>query len=288
MLRKRALGMAVCLVLFVNVFAFSATKQLTDPKDIIAKAKTRMLGLDSYSFDMIKEGWDFEMEKTAEQTRSLTGEAKDSFIAKKYANNVKNVDTKAKYMKYDISYKFKKPYLVQMFVKKSDYLPSVLQQSTYTYRPDQDDKVFYVKAKYVPLGIKRGTETVSGNYFYTTYPMNYMKMDSLMKTIKPVLEGTEKINGRDAYKIVFNFPKGKEVKTFPPNYDTWGIPKPVQWRFKDEIDEFSRGNISKVVYFFDVETLDLVASDCLQANGEKYFHKEWKNIKVNNLKESDF
>ena len=276
------------MVLLVNALAWSATKQLTDPKDIISKAKARMIGLDSYSFQMIKEGWDFEMDKTADQTKSLTGEAKGSFLAKKYADNVKSVDSKSKYMKYDITYKFKKPYLVQMFVKQSDYLPSVLQQSTYTYRPDKDDKVFYVKAKYVPLGIKRGTETVSGNYFYTTLPINYMKIDSLMKTVKPALEGTVKINGRDAYKIVFDFPKGKAIKCYPPNYDNWGIPKAVQWRFKEEIDEFSRGNISKLVYYFDVETLDLVASDLFQANGDKYFHKEWKDIKVNNLKESDF
>ncbi len=286
MLKKKILWVTVCVSLFVNAAVFGA--QLKDPKEIIEKAKARSLGLDSYSFSMYKEGWDFEMEKTAESTKQLTGEAKGSFIAKKYADNVKSVDSGAKYMKYEMDYKFKKPFLVQMYVKKSDYLPSVLQQSTYTYRPDKDDKVFWVKAKYVPMGIKRGTDTVSGNFFYSTMHMNYMKMDNLMKEIKPVLEGIEKVKDKEAYKIVFNFPKDKKIKTAPVNYDKWGIPKPVQWRFKDEIDEFSRGNISKVVYFFDVETLDLVASDCFQANGEKYFHKEWTNIKTNNLTEDDF
>jgi hypothetical protein len=87
---------------------------------------------------------------------------------------------------------------------------------------------------------------------------------------------------------VFDFPKDKKIRTDPPNYDSWDIPKPVQWRFKDEIDEYSRGNISKVIYYFDVDTLNLVASDCLQANGKEYFHKEWRNWKVNELKESDF
>ncbi|MFA6448432.1 MAG: hypothetical protein WCX65_03100 [bacterium] len=287
MLRKRVIGVAVCLALFANVMAFGAAK-LKDPVEIIKKAKARSLSLDSYSYNCVKEGWDFEMEKTAQATNSVSGEAKGSVIAKKFAGDVKEVKTEPKYMKYDVDFKFKKPYLVQMFIKQSDYLPSVLQKSTMTFNPLKDENNFYVKAKYVPLGIKRGTDSVSGNYFYSTMHMNYMKIDNLMKNMKPVLAGIEKINGRDAYKIVFNFPKDKKIKPSPVNYDTWGVPKQVVWRFKDEIDEFSRGNISKVVYFFDVDTLDMVASDCLQANGEKYFHKEWRDFKVNNLKESDF
>jgi hypothetical protein len=287
MLKKRVLGVAACLVMFANVYAFGAAK-LKDPVEIIKKAKAHVMSLDSYSFNMVKDGWDFEMEKTAEATNSVSGEAKNNVFAKKYTKDVKSVDVKPKFMKYNINFKFMKPYLVQMFIKQSDYLPSMLQQSTMTYNPNKDDKVFYVKAKYVPMGIKRGTETVSGNFFYTTYDINYMKMESLMKTIKPVLEGTVKVNGREAYKIVFNFPKDKKIKNYPPNYSEWGVPKPTQWRFDAEIDEFSRGNISKLVNYFDVETLDLVQSDCFQANGESYFHKEWKDIKVNNLKESDF
>ncbi len=93
------------MFLFVSAAVFG--EQLKDPKEIIQKAKARSLGLDSYSFSMYKEGWDFEMEKTAESTKQLTGEAKDSFIAKKYADNVKSVDAGAKYTKYEIDFKFK-------------------------------------------------------------------------------------------------------------------------------------------------------------------------------------
>lgn len=286
MRRRSVLWVLVCVAFFAS--AALGAGELKDPKQIIAKSKEKTLSYDSYSFTFIKQGWDFEMEKTAEQTKALSGEASKSVLTKKFTGDVDKVDTKAKYMKYNCDVKFKKPYLESMYIRQSDYLPSVLQQSTMTYRPDKDDKVFYVKAKYVPMGIKRGTETTSGNFFYSTMPMNYMKIDSLMKNIKPVLAGIEKIDGKDAYKIVFDFPKDKKIKTDPVNYDTWGIPKPVQWRFKDEIDEYSRGNISKVIYYFDVETLNMVQSDCLQANGKEYFHKEWKNWKVNNLKESDF
>jgi hypothetical protein len=289
MMRKMMKAAVVCVAMVMCVSAMA--QQLKDPKQIIAKAKDRAMGLDSYSFTVTKEGWDFEMEKTAEATQSVAGEAKNSPIAGKYADKVGKVDaSKPKWMTYESKYKFMKPYLVQMEIIKSDYVPSMLQGAVMTYRPDKIKKgnYFYVKPKVSPIGIKRGTDTVSGNFFYSTWHINYMKMEILEKQIAPKLEGTAKVEGRDAYKITFNFPKNKQIETYPVDLNAWGIPEPVQWRFKDEIAEFSRGNISKAVFYFDVKTLDLVQSDVFQANGESYYHRVWKDIKVNSLTKDDF
>jgi hypothetical protein len=289
MFRKRISIVAVFVVAALCVTALG--QQIKDPKQIISKARERLLGLESYSYTIYKEGWDFEMEKTAEATKDVAGDAKSNPIAGKYADKVGEVDaSKPKWMTYDSDYKFMKPYLVQMTINKSDYVPSMLQGATMTYRPDKIKKgnYFYVKPKISPIGIKRGTETVSGNFFYSTWYINYMKLDMLVKQFPPKLEGTKKIEGRDAYQIVFAIPKGKKIETYPVDYNAWGIPEPIQWRFKDEIGEFSRGNISKIIYFFDVKTLDLVCTDVYQANGEVYYHRVWRNIKVNNLTKDDF
>ncbi|HOX27907.1 MAG TPA: hypothetical protein PLQ76_02000 [bacterium] len=285
--RRLTAVLLVIVAVFAGVSAKSAA--LKDPKAIIKKAKDRALSLNSYSYTYIKEGWDFEMDKTAEQTKSVAGDVAKNPLAKKYSNQVNEVDTsKAKFMKYNVDIKFMKPYSVQMKITQSDYVPSLLKDAVLTFRSDKDDKVFYVKPRISPLGIKRAIDSASGNFLYTPLFINFMKIDGLMKDAAPVLEGTAKVDGRNAYKIAFNFPGAKDPKRHPVDYDKWNIPKSVQWKYKEEIDEFARGNVGKVVYFFDVDTFDLLRSDCLQKNGKEYFHKEWKNFKTNNLSESDF
>lgn len=289
MTRKVLKAAAVCVAMALCVTA--PGQQLKDPKQIIAKAKERAMGLESYSFTVYKEGWDFNMEKTAEATESVAGEAKNNPVAGKYADKVDKVDaSKPKWMTYESNHKYTKPYLLKMEIIKSDYVPAMLQGAVMTYRPDKIKKgnYFYVKPKISPIGIKRGTETVSGNFFYSTWHINYMKIEMLAKQIEPKLEGIAKSEGRDAYKIVFDFPQNKKIETYPVDYNAWGIPEPVQWRFRDEIGEFSRGNISKAVFYFDVKTLDMLQSDVFQANGEIYYHRVWKDIKVNHLTKDDF
>jgi len=285
---KKALSAAIIAVMITSVAA--CAQKLTDPKEIIKKSKDKVMGYKSYSYVITSEGWDFDMEKTAEATKSLTGEASGNPLAKKYAGDVDQVDgSKPKWMTFQSEYEFMKPFLVQMLIVRSDYVPDMLQGATMTYRPDKKKgKSWYIKPKVSPVGIPRGTETESGNFFYSTMHVNYMKMEFVMQDRSPVLEGIEKVNGKDAYKVTFDLLKPGLPKNPRVNYDAWGLPEQTRWVFDKNMDEFSDGHSAKVSYFFDVATLYLVKLETTQKSGELHYRKVWSDWKTNHLTPKDF
>ncbi|HOO55749.1 MAG TPA: hypothetical protein PLN69_02930 [bacterium] len=265
-------------------------QELTDPKEILSEAKDKMMALDSYSYYLKSEGWDFDLGKTAEKTKSLTGEASKNSLASRFTGDVEEVDaSEPKWMVYEGLFKFMKPYFLQMHLEKNDYVPSILQGAVMTYRPDKKKgKYWTLKPRISPIGIKRGTETVSGSFFYSTWHLNFMKIEGLLKAKDPVLEGVEDFDGHKCYRVTFEFTGDETGAAAAGEYEKWGIPEQVQWKFNEELDEFTRGNHGKISYLFDVDELLLRKLDVKQKNGEQYYVKTWTDVKTNDLTKKDF
>lgn len=281
-------------VLMSLVFALSArAADLKDPNEIIKKSWAKISSLNSYSYSIWAEGWETNMADIQKRNQSAAGEAASKFggRAAASAKEVTADPNKWKYMKYHTTMKFMKPYLLQMNVVQSDYVPKVIYGSLMTYRPDQDPNVFWIKLRFSPIALKRDIKSESGNILYSTVNMQFIMMDGLGQDTKPVLRGIEKVQGHDAYAVAFEFKKGQLPKKHPVNFNKWGsaIPKQVRFALEKESNFYpDLKDVSRVVYFFDKETLWLVGTEYYNVDGKKIFRKEWRDIKENSLSDRDF
>jgi hypothetical protein len=198
-------------------------------------------------------------------------------------------ETKPIYRRYECVYKFKKPYLLQMHVIMSDYVPKIIYGSIMTYRPDKDPEVFWFKPKISPMAIKRPIDSESGDLLYSVIMLNYAIMDAMSKDVKPVFKGVAKVGDRDAYMVEFSLDKAKKkYKARPVDFKKWGIPKEAQKKFGDEVTGYTTNTENRLVFYFDKDTMLITQRDSYDMDNKLLSKKVWRDIKVNELTEKDF
>jgi hypothetical protein len=289
-MKRRVIGIMVLGLLAFVLVSVARAADLKDPLDIIAKSKAKTMGLKSYSYRIVAEGWDMNVAETMKKTQALAGEASSKFGSKATgaAKEVAAKDTKPQYKKYNVSYKFMKPFLLQMFLTQSDYVPKILYSSLMTYRPDQDKSVWWFKLRFSPVALKRDIKSESGNFLYSGMLIHFIQMEMLGKDTKPVLQGVKKVGGRDCYVVAFVFDKKKQPKAHPVDYNKWGIPKEVRYKFQDEAPYYTKHSTGKVVYYIDKATMLISRVEDYGVDGKKLYTKEFRDFKTNNLTEKDF
>lgn len=289
MLKRTTIVITLLMAVCVSAFA----GDLTNPKEIIKKSTDRMLAMKNFGFVIEKEGWDFNMEKTAEATKSLTGEASGSRLTKNLVKDVDQVDSTApKWMTYKSEYKWAKPWVLWMKITQSDYVPSMLINGIMRYNYVKNKKNWSIKTPVVIVGIPRGIDTESGNFLFAGWHLNYMFLNNLAKDVEPVLEGKVKMDGKDVYKIGFHFSDAAKAKSHAKDTDfaAYGVPKELKFKYDAEIDWFvdEAARYKDVYYYIDAKTLDMVGEEVIQKNGELYYKKIWKNIRVDSLDKDEF
>jgi len=269
---------------------------LKDAKQIIKKSEAYALSIDSYSYLVKGEGWDLNAAETAKRTSVVAGEASQKFGAvkdlagdiKKDADNDKG-KSEPVFKRYKVLYKFKKPYLLQMNVIMSEYVPKIIYGSLMTYRPDNDPEVFWFKPKISPMAIKRPINSESGDMLYAVMSLNYAMIEAMSKDAKPVFKGIAKVNDRDAYKVEFVFDmEKKKHKPYAVNFKKFGIPKEAQKKYEDEVNGYENDPTKSVMFYFDKETLLITQRETFDEEGKLLGRKIWSDIKVNELTEKDF
>jgi len=293
---KKCILKSVAVFLLVCGFGAAARcADLKDPKVIIKKSQDYVLSADSFSYAIKGEGWDLNAADTAKRTSVVAGEAASKFKAvSNLAKDVKEDADKDKekpqveYKRYHCEYKFKKPYLLQMHVIMSEYVPKLIWDSLMTYRPDKDPAVFWFKPKISPFAIKRAIDSESGDFLYAVMVINYAMMDAMSKDTKPVFKGTAKVGDKDTYVIEFAFDRSKKFKPENVDFKKWGIPKEAQKKFGDEVNAYKTSTESRVVFYFDKETLLILQRESYDMENKLLGKKVWYDIKVNTLSENDF
>jgi hypothetical protein len=286
------------LLIMVLASGFSSVTMsqadLNDPREIISKSRTHVMSLESYSVVIKSEGWDFIPGTNAKRLINAAGD-----IAKNY-NRVSNIadsiihnaresgDGKPIYKKHVFVFKFKKPYLLQMMVVQSDYVPKITWGSLLTYIPEANPNVFYFKPSMIPFAIKRNIGSESGNLLYSMIIQNNVMMDNMCQDTIPVLKGLSKIGGRNAYIIEFSFPREIKLKAHPINFEKWGIPTIARKQFGYEVNSYTSGNYSRIVFFIDKENYLVLARNYYGLDGKLISHREWSDFKLNSLTEKDF
>ncbi|MEW6202596.1 MAG: hypothetical protein AB1546_11500 [bacterium] len=292
---KNSVKTATAAFFITALFCAAAVcADMKDPNQIIKKSQDYMLSLDSYSYRIFGEGWDMNPEEIAKRTADTAGDASKQFsqvedIAggiKKDAESGEN--NKPIYRKYECEFKFKKPYLLQMHVIMSDYVPKIIYGSVMTYRPDNNPKVWWFKPKPIPFAVKRDVNSESGDFLYSVITINYAIIEAVSTYIKPSLKGVSKMGGRDAYNIEFKFEKGKKYNPVKVDFKKWGIPKEAQKQFEKEVNGSLTDPKGKLVFYFDKQSMLIIARETFDFDGKQLNLKQWKDIKVNHLSEKDF
>jgi hypothetical protein len=281
-------------IVFFSLCYFSISTRgtvLNDPKEIIMQSREYALSLDSYRY--IVEG-DICGVDTAEKAKRMAsmdfsagGDNKknndDENASKNSVSNVKE----SVCMHFLMEYKFKKPYLLQMRIIKAENVPKMFYGSKITYRPDKDPDVLWLKPRISPITVKRNATGESGALFYSTMNVLYDQMEILNDNGQPILKGLKKVRGRDTYIIEWQFPEEKKIETSPINFEKTGVPKVARNKYTDEVNALF-GQARKIIYYFDKDTMLIVAREVFDYDGKLFDKKEWRDIEVNNLSEKDF
>lgn len=186
-------------------------------------------------------------------------------------------------------YKFMKPFIIQMALVNSDYLPKILHKSVMTYRPDKDPAVF----RFFPrassfFSLSRSIDDESGSFLTMNWTTDLIKMQFLNENGTVRLLEKEKIDGRDCYVLEFfslNGTKGK--KTAGARLLSSGIPKDISVKIDKSLSGIAKKNFSSVKYWIDAEKFIIVKIE-EYIQGHLYSSKTYKDIKINQLALKDF
>mgnify|MGYP000921238730 CR=1 FL=1 len=288
---KRAARIAAALVMFCAMAAVAHAADLKDPNVIIKKSWAKISSLKSYSYVVWGEGWESDLSDIEKRTKNVSSEVGDKYgskMASKGADAPKNTG-KPKKMGYHVTFKYMKPYLSQMIVDQSDYVPKIIYGSILTYRPDKDASSFTVKPKISPMPIKRDIGSESGTLLYSSMHMQFIKMELMGMDIKPVFKGVKKFEGKDCYVVAYVVPKGKKLKEHKVDFKKW---KDIPFEARPLIVKEAKGLLDKPfsskLYYFDKSTLWLVGIEEFDAAGKLRYSNWWRNIKENTLSDKDF
>ncbi len=289
-------SLTLLLITLFIVFNLSASTELPKPEQLLKELNTALKNIESYSYTIYQEGWDVftkESEKKAREEYSKEAEKKYSKAADKYRDTAESQLPEEKekpiFKKSIMEYKFMKPYLLQMTVIDSDYVPDFLNNSKLTYRPDNDPKVVWFKFKYLPFALKRDVEGEYGSFFTANWQIALMILDYYSKNAEIKVEGIEDYKGNEAYKVVFTFNVKTEadVKKYEIDYKKWGIPIETKYKVDKTLEVLPRQKFSSITYWIDVKRKIILGRE--EYIGGKLHWREWyENIKLNHLTKKDF
>jgi len=288
---KRLVRYAAVLVSIIVSCAAVRAADLKNPNEIIAQSLKHIDSLESYSFTVWGKGIEKDLSDLEARTKNVKGDVADKYgkgMANKAADAPKDTGEPRK-MGYHVSVKFMKPYLIQMKVDQSDYVPKIIYGSLMTYRPDNDPNVFWFKPKISPAAIKREVASESGTLLYSSMHMDFIMMELLAKDAKPVLKGTKKVDDLECYDVAFEFPGGKGIKKYDVDFGKWKeIPKEARPTVNKQAKSIFEKPVSSMHYLFDKKTLWLVGTEEYEPDGSLKYKKWWRDIKENHLSKKDF
>ncbi len=204
-------------VLFILIFATAAALAATSKKSaaptadtIIKKLRERNTALKSYSFNVhrLDLADEFVLRRNEEGLKSykeildklsfLTRQSKDiSDGVKGYKESRSNV-------------LFMKPYSLQYYMEKSDFVPSFLQKSKIVYRPDVNDADIFLKEPYLGMLIRNDVKNESATALIMNWTYELMELDcALANGGVATAAGTDTYDSRQAYLLNVTLLKGK-------------------------------------------------------------------------------
>ncbi|MEW5946887.1 MAG: hypothetical protein AB1742_11885 [bacterium] len=287
---------AVLLSLALAALRIAAASPAPEPaptaEDILARAFEKHRKIQSYSFVDYKMGYDTfvkekEKEVRADAERSVPGSLKDRLEKEAGEESVLD-DTDPSLKKGKNVYKFMKPFLCQLEVLESDFVPAMLIRTRQTYRPDKNPDVYYLKLRFSPVAVRRdihnaeASSLINSSWAVNLILMDYYRLNGTMK-----FEGERKFHDREAYVISFGFGKNLVPAPYEPDLEKWGVPNALGFRVKEAVGVLEKEKFSRVDFWIDERDSVIVRRDEF-IGGRFHWRDEFHDIKLNHLTEKDF
>jgi hypothetical protein len=188
---------------------------------------------------------------------------------------------------FEVDVKFMKPYLFQARLIRSNFGPEGAEM---TYRPDEDNSVFYVKMKKMPFAVKRKIEKEkSGKLLVMTFPAVFSTLSHYVKTGSSVsIPGTTEINKNKC--LILSISIGKQSKhslNMNSLNGDLGIPAPIKEIVLENIEKRFINGITRIDYFVNTDDyLPVLIEE--YAGDELYARVEFEDIELNSIKMDEF
>lgn len=253
-------------------------------KDILKRLIASIKSLDSYKFTALLEGMDTF---TKDRQKEMVGDYKT--LAKKTKTNVE-VEENAQMKRGLYEVKFMKPYLNQMKVVKSDFVPKIIYGTLITYRSDKDPEVWWAKPKISPMAVKRSVAkddsagAITMNWYNVLLHLMYYSANAdISLQMETVFED------RPCYvlRVTFDWDKRPKWNHKKPGFDEFGIPKPIQEVLWKDMLEIERQKFTYIDYFIDKERMIPLKTE-EYVEGKFHWRTMFKNITIGGLSPDDF
>ncbi len=277
---------------FICLFGFSThCAELLPAEEVYKNVMSAFMKIDSYKLTNYRKGHDYSSQETKD---NLSSQAK--VIGKSFYKGVEEEEGHP-IMEGTYELKFKKPYLLQMKLIKSDYTPSIAYGTIVTYRPDKTPENWWAKPKFLPFAIKRSVEKDdAGGFFQMGWTFNLIEMEYFKNVASALsVKGLEKFQGKDCYILEFVFSdalvdqkepkKGKDG--YKVNLKLWGIPLELKKIAEAHMNDLMKKNITKYIYLIEKEQFIILKAE-EYVDGKFRQLSEYKDIELNTLSEKDF
>lgn len=228
-----------------------------------------------------------------ERQKDMTGDYED--LAKKKGAEVGDVSSKPEFKRglYDI--KFKKPYLIQMTVVKSDFIPaaarSLLKGVLLTYRSDKYQDVWWAKPKFSPIALKKSVEkddaagALTSSWSSALLNMLYYESNSSGLSMRP----DDEFDGRKCkvVRLTYDWTKKPKWNRVKPPFSKFQVPAPIEKIIWSGMLDIEKQKYSHIDYFIDAEKNILLKTEEF-VEGEFHWRNAFSNIEMNTLKAEDF
>ncbi|MFA6448685.1 MAG: hypothetical protein WCX65_04385 [bacterium] len=188
---------------------------------------------------------------------------------------------------------FIKPYTIQYYMEKSDFVPSFLQRAKVIYRPDINSEEIFLKEPYMGMLIRKDAESESASVLIQNWTYELMELDCAIANGGVArVAGAGVYGGKPAYMLDVTLKKGKipwavgcggANKDVPQN--AYGQISREMQMIADRIDEFGKDS-GRTRYWIDAESNLIVRKEVTfgKTAAIKY---EITNIKLNSVKPED-
>ncbi len=281
-IRRRVTAIAAAMFALI-LGAMPADSQDLTPQQILDRAITGYENVESHSYTWYAEGMD-----TFSKDRQKEIQSSNQKYAKKAG--AEEVEEEAKLVRGKYEMKFMKPYLAQMRLVKSDFVPKIGWGMLLTYRSDTNPDVWWAKPKISPMAVKRSVAdddaagSITSNWTVVFLYMLYYSQNAEM-TLQPDAEA----DGHDCYVIRYNFDweKRPEWDHKKPDFGKFGVPEQIETLIWKDMLNIEEQKFSYIDYYIDKEKFWPRKTE-EYINGKFHWRNTLADAKVNDLTVKDF
>lgn len=284
---------ALVIVIWTSAISASSAPAAPSALEILKKTRDKVAGLKSYSF--IVHRFDLADQFVTKRNEDALKAYKPIIDKLSFLTRKKNdeVATKKDYKETITTGLFVKPFIIQINLDKSDFVPEFLQKGKILYRPDINPDEIFFKDPYIGIQIGKDVKSDSASAMISNWDYEMLELDcALANGGAATFAGTEKYNGKPAYMVDLTLKKSAAKWSMGTCIKKTDITKSAFEQLDRELGmmadriDLHRSEPGHIRYWIDQATLLIVKKEVIfgKTTAVKYTITD---IKLNNLKPDD-